>query len=216
MTFVRTLIYILKHRNLDFKIIINLGKAMSIILSRYSKDPSHPILQIIVGVLFLSLCAQISIPLQPVPVTLQTLEVMLIALLYDMRIGLSIWGSYIILGAVGAPVFAEYGGGWQILVGPTGGYIIGFLICVYVMNKLKPILDSRKFLGGFLNCICGTIATYACGISWLALHVGGKKAILFGLVPFIIPDIVKALILTVLFYSLDILKGIKKSNTAKS
>lgn len=189
---------------------------MFTILSSRLKERSHIILQIIGGVLLISMCAQISIPLRPVPITLHTVGVMLIALLYDMRIGLSIISSYIIAGAMGAPVFSGYNSGLQVIMSSRGGYIIGFLLCVYVMNRLKPILNPKQSLGIFLNCMCGTIATFACGISWLSLYIGGKNAILYGLVPFIIPGIIKAVILVVLLRSLGILKNIRKNNISQN
>lgn len=167
---------------------------------------AQEIMRIIVGVTFLSVCAQISIPIEPVPISLQTIALMAIALLYSMPSGIKTVLSYITIGALGLPVFANYNAGPQVLIGTTGGYLLGFVICVWLMNKLKGLLGTKTTVGVFLNCMAGTTVIFACGISWLAMYIGWNQAIISGLLPFIIPGLLKAIILTIFLRSLGMLR----------
>ncbi len=150
---------------------------------------------VLMGVALLFASSQLSIPLEPVPIVLATVGVMLIAITYNMFRGMTTIITYVAMGAIGAPFFANYSGGMHVLYGPTGGYIIGYILCVYVMNKLKSILDQKTNIGILLNCLCGTVAFYVCGVPWLATHIGIKMAIVSGFLPFIIPGLIKAVML---------------------
>lgn len=137
--------------------------------------------------------AFISIPFQPVPFSLQTL----FTLLAGMTLG-SISGSvsqviYILLGVIGLPVFAGFKSGIGILLGPTGGFLFGFIISAYVIGK---IIEGKKeknifyyLLAGFL----GTVIIYFIGVTQLSLvtGIGIKKALLVGVLPFLPGDILK-------------------------
>ena len=117
------------------------------------------------SVALLTVCAWISIPIGAVPVTLQLFAVFAIAGLLDLKIGVLSMISYLLLGVVGVPVFANYKSGAAVLQGATGGYIIGMLIAVIIVNlfkyiKIKPIL----FL--VLGMIVGLIVCYIFGTLW--------------------------------------------------
>nr|CAH7769199.1 unnamed protein product [Callosobruchus chinensis] len=132
--------------------------------------------------------AQISIPLQPVPITLQTLGVMLIGLKFNRRTAFYSVLTYLSLGAAGLPVFANFSGGYHIFLGPTGGYLIGCLVAVVVMSR-------KSFMCNSLSCLAGTVVIFICGISWLTIYVGLKQAIMVGVLPFILPGLVKIFLL---------------------
>ena len=149
-----------------------------------------------VGLLFLT--SQISIPLEPVPITLQTVGVMLIGLLFERRAAVHTVLVYLSLGGIGVPVFANFHGGATYLFSKSGGYLWGFLAAVAVMTTLrsKLKLQDHNFFHIALNCLAGTIVVFMCGIGWLSQFIGFEAAIRFGLVPFIIPGIIKILVLT--------------------
>lgn len=153
----------------------------------------NELVQILIGACMLIVATQISIPLQPVPITMQTVAVLLIGLFYSRATAVKTVLAYLAIGAVGFPVFSNFSGGFVHFLKPTAGYLWGFLGCVYLMAMFREKIKSDTYLTQLLCCILGSIVTYACGISWLALFVGVPGAIKFGLVPFIIPGVVKAL-----------------------
>ncbi len=159
-------------------------------------DKKVEILKIALGVLVLFAGSQIAIPLQPVPVTMQTVAVMLIGLLYSRRSALASVMLYTALGGLGLPVFQGFDGGFSHLYGPTAGYIVGFTASVYVMTGLREQFGLTSFWGILCNCLVGTLVVFLFGVSWLASIVGVKDAIMFGVVPFIMPGTVKAVALS--------------------
>lgn len=166
-----------------------------------AKELAH----ILMGVILLFACAKLYIPLKPVQISLQSVAIMLIALLYDKKAGMQIIASYITLGAMGVPVFSSYKAGFQYLFGPTGGYLIGFAAAIYIMNVIKIKLNMDSFSKIFLNCMAGTTIIFSCGISWLAISIGLKEALIVGLIPFIIPGIIKAIVLSAFLKGLRII-----------
>jgi biotin transport system substrate-specific component len=153
-------------------------------------------LKVVLGMLILFAGSQIAIPLEPVPITFQTVAVMLIGLLYSRREALSSVILYLALGGMGLPMFQGFEGGISHLYGPTAGYLIGFIASVYVMATLREYFELQSFLGILFNCIVGTLIVFVFGLSWLAYIIGFKDAITFGLMPFIIPGAIKAFMLS--------------------
>lgn len=153
--------------------------------------------EILSCVLLLFLMAQISIPLQPVPITLQTLGVMLIGLKFNRRTAFYSVLTYLSLGAIGFTVLANFSGGYHALLGPTGGYLIGCLAAVMVMSKVNELLNSKykSFVCNSLSCLAGTVVIFICGVSWLAVYLGLGQAIMVGVLPFILPGLVKIFLL---------------------
>lgn len=153
--------------------------------------------EILSCVLLLFLMAQISVPLQPVPITLQTLGVMLIGLKFNRRTAFYSVLIYLSLGAAGFPVFANFSSGYHIFLGPTGGYLIGCLAAVMVMNKVNELLNSKykSFVCNSLSCLAGTAVIFICGVSWLSVYFGLERAIMVGVLPFILPGLVKIFLL---------------------
>ena len=119
--------------------------------------------------------AQIQIPMAPVPVSLATFGVMLCGLLLGWKWGAVTIAVYILLGAVGAPVFAGFRGGAATLAGPTGGYIIGYLPYA-VLAGLGVAAWQEKYGGRCVLLILGTIACYALGTGWFMIQSGRSLA----------------------------------------
>jgi biotin transport system substrate-specific component len=153
---------------------------------------------ILLGVFILSLTAQMNIPLKPVPITLQSFGVMLLALTFDRKSAIKSVLVYLTLGAIGVPVFANFRSGITVLLGITGGYLFGFLVAVVVMTSLKNLSDKNNFFHIVLNCLVGTLIICLSGILQLSVFVGFKEAIHLGLIPFIIPGLIKATVLSIL------------------
>jgi len=150
------------------------------------------------GVLLLAASAQIAIPVpgSPVPVTGQTLGVLLIGTSYGSGIGLATFAIYLLAGIVGAPVFAGASFGIEKITGATGGYLIGMLITTYVLGLLAKRNLDQKFLTALPSMLLGNVIIFSCGIIWLH-HFTGKDwtwTINAGLTPFIVGEILKIVI----------------------
>jgi biotin transport system substrate-specific component len=153
------------------------------------------------GSLFIALCARTTIPLpfSPVPITGQTLAVLLIGALLGSRRGSLCLLAYLVEGVVGLPVFATGGAvGLARLAGPTGGYLVGFVAAAYVTGLLAERGWDRKAGTTLLAMLLGNAVIYAFGLPWLALLVGSQNALALGLYPFIAGDLVKAALATAL------------------
>lgn len=145
---------------------------------------------VLVGTVVIALSARIQVPMWPVPMTLQTLAVLLIALSFGARLAAATLAAYLLQGAVGMPVFAG-GGGIAFLVSPTAGYLFGFLAAAVIVGILADRDWHRSALGTLAAVGVGTILIYTLGVGWLAVHVGLIQAISLGLVPFVAGDLVK-------------------------
>jgi len=137
--------------------------------------------------------AFISIPLYPVPLTLQTLFTLLAAMTLGSVMGMLSQIIYVMLGVIGLPVFAGFKTGIGILFGPTGGFLFGFIISAYIIGKIIELKKEKNFFYYFLAGIIGTIILYIIGITQLSLvtDMGMKKALMVGMLPFLPGDILK-------------------------
>lgn len=131
------------------------------------------------------------IPFSPVPITLQIFGVVLISSIATRK--QSIWAIivYILLGAMGVPVFARFSGGFSSLVGPTGGYLIGFIVMTIIISYAR---DCKKPLFIFLTYVAVAL-DYAFGVGQLSIVTGTSitASLVAGLYPFIIKDIIVTL-----------------------
>jgi biotin transporter BioY len=145
------------------------------------------------GSLFIALCAQFTLHIGPVPITGQTLGVLLIGMLLGSRRGSLSVLAYLAEGIAGLPVFAPGGPmGFARLVGPTGGYLLGFVAAAYVTGLLAERGWDRKLTTALMAMLVGNVAIYACGLPWLALFVGIENSLPLGLYPFVVGDLAKA------------------------
>jgi len=132
--------------------------------------------------------AKIQIPLWPVPITMQTYVVLVIALSFGLRLGLASIGGYVMLGVLGLPVFAgtpEKGIGLAYLAGPTGGYVLGFVVATFACAWLAAQRFARGFVFYLAAAVIGHLLILACGVTWLAATLGWARAIAVGLTPFL-------------------------------
>ncbi len=139
--------------------------------------------------------AQVQIPLwfTPVPITGQTFAVLLSGAALGWRAGAASQGFYLLLGAVGLPFFRGGAGGWEIVTGPTGGYLIGFLVAAAVVGYLAERQQDRVVRTAVPAFLLGSLVIYACGVPWLAVSLGvsGSEAVRLGMMPFILGDLIK-------------------------
>jgi len=150
---------------------------------------------VITGVAFLSLLAQIAIPVpgSPVPVTGQTLGVLLLATSYGATLGTTTFFTYLLIGALGAPVFANGGSGIERIVGATGGYLVGMLLTSALLGYLGGRKWDQKFRTALPAMLLGNALTFGLGLLWLHQYTGKDWAwtISAGFTPFIIGEILK-------------------------
>jgi len=158
---------------------------------------------VVAGALFIFLTSRISIPIpgSPVPMTGQTFGVLLVGGALGLRRGFAAVGLYVLLGLVGLPFFADGKGGISIILGATGGYLIGFIVAGAVVGRLAELGWDRKFVGALGAMLVGEVVIYAIGLPWLKA-VGGlswQQTIDLGLTPFLIGDSIKAILAAALF-----------------
>ena len=168
---------------------------------------SHTLLfKVVLGVLGIFAGAQITINASPVPITLQTLVVLVIGLSYNSRESVLTLLSYIGCGAVGMPVFYSDRCGISVLTGQSAGYLLGMVIAVYLMGSLREKYDIRSYIGICGVCLVGQLSIFTMGVSWLAYMIGFEQAIIHGFLVFIPSGLVKILLLTL------IMRYIRSSN----
>ena len=134
----------------------------------------------------------LSIPIGPVPITLATLVLYIIGAVFDWKIACLIVASYLLLGTVGLPVFSSFQGGFQVILGPTGGFLIGYLPCVFLESFFLKKRANQKWFYPLLMII-GTIVLYSIGTIWLVIYSNYEvsKALMVAVVPFLLGDTLK-------------------------
>ncbi len=158
---------------------------------------ARAVLLALVGSAVLTLSARLSIPFWPVPMTLQSLAVLLIGAGFGLRLGAATVALYLIEGAIGLPVFAGtpmHGLGLAYMMGPTGGYLVGFLAAAAVRRVLRRTGADRsvpKLLGAMT---LGHVVLFGFGYAWLAHLLGKDLAFTAGVEPFILGTVVKTLL----------------------
>ena len=163
----------------------------------------------VAGSLFVALCAQIAVPLWPVPVTGQTFAVLSVGLVCGWRIGGAALLLYLVEGALGLPFFAQGKSGWATVIGPSGGYIWGFVLAAALVGWLAERGWDRSVPRTALAMLLGNVVLYVPGLIWLALFYAGPgqeyiaatgaetawgAAIAAGLTPFLLGDLLKLLL----------------------
>lgn len=145
--------------------------------------------------------AYIIIPLPPVPITLQTLFLNLSGALLGGYLGALSQVVYILLGVIGLPVFAGGKAGLGVLLGPTGGYLFGFILGAYIVGKLIAVKKKPGFVWTVCAMLMGMVVIYGLGILQLTLvaRLSWQKAVAVGALPFIPGDIVKIVLASLIY-----------------
>lgn len=167
-------------------------------LWRGRRDQLHPLRQLLLaaaGSALLALSAKVQIPFYPVPLTMQTFVVLAIGMAFGWRLGALTVLLYLAEGAAGLPVFAgtpAKGIGLAYMLGPTGGYLFGFVIAAAACGYLAERGWDRRASTTFAAMCIGNLLIYACGLVWLGAAVGWDKPLLaWGLLPFLPGDALK-------------------------
>ena len=157
------------------------------------------ILVIFFGTILLTLSAKIKISFYPVPMTMQTFVVLFLGLSFGYKIGLATVGLYILEGIIGMPVFSnspEKGIGWIYFTGPTMGYLIGFLFATFLAGYLN---FKTNIIFVFFKLIVSVSIIYILGVLWLGNLIGWDKPVIqFGVTPFLLAELFKIALLTIL------------------
>lgn len=148
----------------------------------------------VLGTVALWLSAKIQVPLYPVPITMQTLVVLVLGVAYGWKLGGATMLLYLAESAVGLPVLAgswSEGGGIQHLYGPTAGYLAGFVVAAALCGWLAQRGWDRSIFRAGAAMVLGNLVIYALGLAWLAIQIGSADAIKYGLLPFLVGDALK-------------------------
>jgi biotin transport system substrate-specific component len=158
------------------------------------------ITMVVAGAALTAGAAQIVIPMWPVPITGQTFAVLLVGTTLGALRGALSMVLYIALGAIGLPIFTEGSAGWQVIAGPTGGYLVGFVLAAVLTGWLAQRSWDRKIVGAGVAFLAGTAVIYAVGLPWLSVALGQLgypndlgATLQSGLLPFVPGDILKAI-----------------------
>ena len=137
----------------------------------------------------------IPLPFSPVPISLTNFAIFLAIFILGMKNGTISFIIYLLLGAVGVPVFSSFRGGLQVLAGPTGGYLIGFIFLALIMGFALDHFD-RKLVPTIIGMIIGMAVGYAFGTVWLAklLSLSFKEGLMMGVIPYLPGDAAKIII----------------------
>jgi biotin transport system substrate-specific component len=148
---------------------------------------------VVFGSALLTLSAKLNLPLPLVPMTLQTLVVLLVGAAYGARLGAATVLAYLAEAAIGFPVLAGPVGGLAPMVGPTAGYLLGFVVAAFVVGWFAERGWDRSVVRLFAAMAIGHVAILALGFAWLAygMHLGAEKAWLAGVVPFLAGSLIK-------------------------
>ena len=146
---------------------------------------------ILTGVCVLAFASQLSVPLKPVPLTFQSATVILIGMAYGARRGAYVVAAYLLAGACGMPLFEGFSGGIVQFFGPTGGYLIGFLPAAFLSGYLAEKGFARNMISSFLAACLGVSLIFLSGVTALSLFVGWHQALLLGVAPFVVSEVIK-------------------------
>ncbi len=162
----------------------------------------------VLGSLFIAICAQIQIDLPLVPVTLQTFAVLAVGAAFGMRLGAATVALYVLEGTLGLPVFAGFAAGPAVLMGPTGGYLIGFILAAALVGWFAERGFDRRVLTMFGVMVLGAAVLYIPGLLWLAKFTGYDKVLELGLYPFLWGDLLKAALASTSLSNVDLNVGV--------
>lgn len=156
--------------------------------------------------------APVSIPIGPVPISLGVFCIFLVGAMLPPHLAVASTLVYILLGAVGVPVFSGFEGGFQKLIGPTGGFIVAYPFMALIIALSIVIFKRRNILSIVVGMIIALIVCYALGTVWFVVSMGStvKTALALCVTPFIVVDLVKLVCATA--FSLAASKALVKAN----
>jgi biotin transport system substrate-specific component len=146
---------------------------------------------VVLGSIFLAVMSQITVFFYPVPMTLQTLAVMLIGVTFGFRMATATVALYLLEGFVGFPVFAGFFSGPAVFIGGTGGYLFGFLGAAALMGYLADRGVTRGWIGMIATLFAGEVVIFGLGVAYLAYLYGFDKSLEYGFYPFWMADLLK-------------------------
>ena len=145
---------------------------------------------VVAGSILLAISAKVQVPFWPVPMTMQTFVVLLLGATLGPRLAGATLALYLAEGALGLPVFAK-GAGLAYMAGPTGGYLAGFFLAAIVTGWLSSRGYGRSIVTTLTAFTAGEVIIFAVGAGWLATFVGLEKAIVLGVTPFLLAEVLK-------------------------
>ncbi len=164
---------------------------------------------VVAGAALVAVLAQVAVPLWPVPVTGQTLAVLLVGASLGAARGAASLSLYALLGALGLPIYSDASSGWSVLLGPTGGYIIGFIASAAIVGWAAERSWDRGWYKPIITFIGGSLVVFAFGLPWLAVALGQlglpndlQSVLMAGFYPFITGGVIKAAIAAALLPAL--------------
>jgi biotin transport system substrate-specific component len=146
------------------------------------------------GTLALAVSAKVQVPFYPVPMTLQTLVVLVLGAAYGARLAAATVALYLLEGLFGLPVFAGAVAGPAYMAGPTGGFLIGFVAAAAFVGFCADRGWDRSLLRLFVSMTLGHALVFAFGFAWLAVLIGPEKALVAGVAPFVLATVLKTLL----------------------
>ncbi|GGA70463.1 biotin transporter BioY [Edaphobacter acidisoli] len=153
---------------------------------------SGKLIRVVAGTLFLTASSWISVPIQPIPITMQTYAVIVIGALFGARLGSATVIAWLIEAALGLPVLAHGAGGAAVFLGPTAGYLFSFPVAAAFVGWLSDRKLDRGLVPSLLSMLGGNAINLVLGVMWLAITLGWRHAFLAGFLPFWIGGVAKA------------------------
>jgi biotin transport system substrate-specific component len=152
-------------------------------------------LLVVAGAGLVAICAQISIklPFTPVPITGQTFAVLLVGASLGSLLGVLSLSLYVLVGMIGAPIYADHTGGFDVITSASGGYLVGFVLAAALTGFLAEHRWDRHFSSSVSAMLTGNVVIYLVGLPWLAhvLHTSLERTLELGLYPFVAGDVFK-------------------------
>ena len=179
-------------------------------IEKKEKETLKNVFLVFGGVAFLAVMSQIAIylPNNPVPISLGTFGVTLMALLYGRKLGTATIISYVTAGSLGIPIFANLRAG--LLFSPTGGYIFGYIVATLILGYLADKGFTKSYIKTVFALIIAHISIYLLGVFQLSLFLTGKNVFEIGVLPFLLGDTLK--IITVAALIPTLWKVVKRNN----
>lgn len=177
---------------------VPIAVSQPVLVDYWSRSAVRHVVVVLGAALLTAASAQMFVPLpfSPVPISGQTFAVLLTAAALGPARGVAAQGLYVALGAIGLPFYAQGAGGVQVVLGATGGYLLGFIAAAAVVGWCARQGFDRSVRGTALSFIAGSLVIYAVGVPWLAAVTGLSlgSAIGAGLLPFLVGDALKGLL----------------------